>query len=952
MSPQILIVDDSLTVRMDLEDAFVEAGYSVVLCPDLESARQCLKQRSIALAVLDVLLPDGDGVDLLREIRGTPSMATLPVLLLSTEAEVRDRVRGLVGGANGYIGKPYDRRTVIDRARELLRPRLDSSQGRSTPLILVIEDSLTFRELLHAALETTGYAVYSAETGEDGLRLAAQLRPDAILVDGQLPGIDGITVLHRLRSDIALRHIPCLLLTATSDKEYELQALEAGADDFVSKDEDIEVVLSRLTAILRSAAAPAVLDSNLMLVGTKRILAVDDSPTFLDAISEELQSDNFQVVVARSGEEALQTLSFEVVDCVLLDLMMPGLSGEETCRRIKTTPELRDIPVLMLTAHRDQEAVLSCLKAGADDYIPKAAEFDVLKGRIRAQLRRKQYEGENRLIQEVIETVRKSEARFRCAFEYTNVATVLTNIDNQIIRVNHAFADLFNYSADEMAGLSMTELTHADDVAESQRNREALLSGEASHFQTEIRYLPREGPQFWSLTNVSLVRTSDGVPLQYVAQVQDISERKQAEEANRRYNERLKILHQIDRALIAGEGPTEIAVAALPILRSLLGVRRAIVSIFHEATGDVEWLAGAGPHRVRAGHGDHYSIEYMGDIEALKRGESQLINVNDLPAGPEVDSLIASGVRSYTVVPMIVNGELIGALSFGGVSEWLSSEQLGIAREVGTQFAISISQARMKLALQAKHEELREVSQQLWQTAKLATMGELAASIAHELNNPLGTISLGIEDLLAQAPPDSAGYRELKVMEQETERMATLVANLLQFSRTGHQQVSTVNITEEIDKTMELSSFFLRKRKVVVVRDHDDDLPFILGDRQKLRQVFLNLMVNASDAMPDGGTLTIRAHAGSVLEGKPAILLEFADTGIGIPPEHQAKVMEPFFTTKPEGQGTGLGLAICRRVVQEHYGTIRVVSEVGVGTTFQIILPVKNGTNGEHLDSD
>jgi two-component system, NtrC family, sensor kinase len=388
MNPQVLIVDDSLTVRKDLEDAFSEAGFHAILCADLAGARRALKQEPIVLAVLDVLLPDGDGLDLLREIRANSDTANMPVLLLSTEADVRDRVRGLVGGADGYLGKPYDRHHVINRARELLRQRPPRLGTGPAPVILVIEDSLTFRQELCSALEASGYAVCSAETGEDGLRLAAQLQPHAVVVDGHLPGIDGATVIHRLRSDTALRHISCLMLTASMDKEYELRALDAGADSYVRKEEGSEVILSRLATVLRSAVLPTVLERQISPVSPKRILAVDDSPTFLNAVTQELEREDYDVIQAQSGEEALRMLAAEPVDCILLDLVMPGMTGEEACRRIKSIPRCRDIPVMILTAHKDQEALLSCLRAGADDYIPKAVEFDVLKGRVRAQLRR------------------------------------------------------------------------------------------------------------------------------------------------------------------------------------------------------------------------------------------------------------------------------------------------------------------------------------------------------------------------------------------------------------------------------------------------------------------------------------------------------------------------------------------------------------------------------------
>ena len=247
---------------------------------------------------------------------------------------------------------------------------------------------------------------------------------------------------------------------------------------------------------------------------------------------------------------------------------------------------------------------------------------------------------------------------------------------------------------------------------------------------------------------------------------------------------------------------------------------------------------------------------------------------------------------------------------------------------------------RAEQALRAKDEELRVMSAQLWQAAKLATMGELAASIAHELNNPLATVTLRIESLLAQATVDTPQWRALAVVEQEVERMGQLVANLLQFSHRGQPQLSLLDVREEIDNTLALIHYHLRNHRIIVVRQFAPEVPELHADRQQLRQVFLNLLTNASDAMPQGGTLTLGVTAGVLEPGSPGVVIEFTDTGIGIDPEDMPKVLEPFFTTKAEGKGTGLGLAICRRVVQEHQGTLALTSTVGVGTTVHIVLPV------------
>jgi signal transduction histidine kinase len=250
--------------------------------------------------------------------------------------------------------------------------------------------------------------------------------------------------------------------------------------------------------------------------------------------------------------------------------------------------------------------------------------------------------------------------------------------------------------------------------------------------------------------------------------------------------------------------------------------------------------------------------------------------------------------------------------------------------------------------LKKKEEEIKIMSQQLWQSEKLATMGELSASIAHELNNPLTTISLRIEQLMMNAPPDAPDRHELEIIEQEVERMANLVSNLLQFSRRSQAQISTVDVCEEIDRTLDLIHYHLRKCQVEIIRDFGAGIPPVHADRQQLRQLFLNLFNNAGDAMPQGGRLTIRVKG---VADSQSVSIEISDTGVGIPQEMLSQVMEPFYTTKPEGKGTGLGLAICKRIVNDHEGVMEIASE-GIpvkGTTVCITLPVSNGRNVQYM---
>jgi two-component system NtrC family sensor kinase len=270
--------------------------------------------------------------------------------------------------------------------------------GPTLPTILVIDDSDTFRGALREAIQSAGYAVQDAVNGEEGLRRAATIRPAAIIVDGVMPGIDGATVIRRVRLDAVLRRTPCLLLTAADETGAELRALDSGADAFVRKEADLSVILARLAAVLRTAQPEP--RETAALLEPKRVLVVDDSETYLNVIASMLRDEGYDVVTARSGEQGLEMLAVQAVDCVLLDLVMPGIGGKDTCRRIREFPSVRDVPVIIVTSTENREAMLESLGIGADDYIAKSNDFDVLKARVHAQIRRKQFEDENRRIRE------------------------------------------------------------------------------------------------------------------------------------------------------------------------------------------------------------------------------------------------------------------------------------------------------------------------------------------------------------------------------------------------------------------------------------------------------------------------------------------------------------------------------------------------------------------------
>jgi signal transduction histidine kinase len=224
---------------------------------------------------------------------------------------------------------------------------------------------------------------------------------------------------------------------------------------------------------------------------------------------------------------------------------------------------------------------------------------------------------------------------------------------------------------------------------------------------------------------------------------------------------------------------------------------------------------------------------------------------------------------------------------------------------------------------------------QLVQTEKLTSLGLLAAGVAHEVNTPLAVISNYIQMLAKQIPPDDPTQKTIERIVKQTFRASEIVNNLLNFSRTGGAESIEVDLNSVLEETLVLVQHPFKTARVNVVKSYTEQLPPVLGSTTRLQQVFLNLFMNARDAMPGGGMLEVRttAHNGSVE-------IEVTDTGAGIPPEHLHRIFDPFFTTKPSGRGTGLGLSVSYGIIKEHAGKVDVRSTPGKGTSFRLEFPV------------
>lgn len=493
--------------------------------------------------------------------------------------------------------------------------------------------------------------------------------------------------------------------------------------------------------------------------------------------------------------------------------------------------------------------------------------------------------------------LRASETLFGAAFEDTHVAMVLLDLDHRFVRVNSAFTRLFGYSQDEMLKLGMPDITHPDDLAESFARREALLRGDP-HFVQQKRYRHRDGRVLWCVTNVSLVRDSGGRPLVYVGQVQDVTAQKQAESELRASEGRFRAFFDATTAAMVEISPDGRCLRANAAFHRMFGY--APEELPDLTVADVlypEDRAAVLSQYERVGAGQ--TTAYEADRRYRRKDGS--------PLWARV-SVVAA--RDETGRPPLVTAVVIDMT------------------------------------------ERKKLEEQFRQAQKMEAVGRLAGGVAHDFNNLLTVINGYGQVLLDQLPPGEPAREMVQEMTGAGERASGLTAQLLAFSRKTVVEPKVLDLNEIVSQSARLLQRVIGEN-IALATALDPGLDRVKVDPTQVEQVILNLAVNAKDAMPAGGKLTIETHGMRLREEDAALYpdlppgryvqLAVSDTGTGMTEEVKSRLFEPFFTTKEPGKGTGLGLAVVHGAVKQSGGRVDAYSELGIGTTFKILLPAVVG---------
>ncbi len=325
--------------------------------------------------------------------------------------------------------------------------------------------------------------------------------------------------------------------------------------------------------------------------------------------------------------------------------------------------------------------------------------------------------------------------------------------------------------------------------------------------------------------------------------------------------------------------------------------------------------------------------------EVLQLTIRDITHPEDLPRTRELFEGLVAGGPKFTTEKRYVRPD--------GSHVWVnSSVSLIDGESAKPSFVVLVAhditlRKRSEEHLREREEKLRqdaqELEQQLIASGRLVSLGELTASMAHEFNNPLGIVLGFTQDLLGEMDASDPNYKFLQIIDDEAKRCEKIVQDLLEFARPRSADFVRTDVNEVIKKTLDMVSSRLFKQKVEAIAQTAADLPPIHADPQQLQQVLANLCLNALDAMPDGGKLTVKAE----MEVPGRLTVTVADTGFGIDADTMQKIFQPFFTAKKR-KGLGLGLPVCERIIKAHGGSIEVNSIPKQGTTFKIHLPTKS----------
>jgi two-component system NtrC family sensor kinase len=487
--------------------------------------------------------------------------------------------------------------------------------------------------------------------------------------------------------------------------------------------------------------------------------------------------------------------------------------------------------------------------------------------------------------------LKESEEKFRNLFERVRHGLFISSKEGKFIDCNQALLEMVGYeNKEEFLNIDIAKDLYVNP--EDRRKFQRLTEAQGFVKDLEVEFKKRTGEKITVLLTAHVKRDEKERVIGYEGLNIDISERKRMERELKEANE---FLTNLIESSVDGIIVTDM---------------KGNILIFNKGA---ENILG-------------YNAEEV-------VGQMNIQSIYPPGVGKEVMEKLKSpdygGVGKLTSFP-IAHLRKDGELLEGDLSASLIYDESG--KEIASVGIFKDLRERLRI-----ERELREMQQALLQSEKLAAMGRLTSQIAHELNNPIYGIMNTLELLKTEIPPESKRRRILELSLSEIQRLAEMLRNMLSFSKPEEEKRRPVKINELVEGILLVMERQMRESNIKVETYFDETLPEVMASTNQMRQVMLNLLKNAKEAMPKGGNLTVRTS-----REDHKVVVAIQDTGVGIPEELRDKIFEAFFTTKQKVKGVGLGLSVCYGIIKDHGGEIRVESEVDKGTTFTILLPMSS----------
>ena len=541
--------------------------------------------------------------------------------------------------------------------------------------------------------------------------------------------------------------------------------------------------------------------------------------------------------------------------------------------------------------------------------------------------------------------LKKSEKKYRTIFEFSRDAIVLTDLKGRIIEINQAGIKILGYkNKDELQTLKTAGDLFADPQKLTEFQNRMSLSGFVKDF--EARLLGRQGRIFDALVTSSVTADDQGCNVGLVVIIRDIDKIKLTAQRIEKQNARLATLNAISITVSSSLDLKEILNKSIEKILNILISKSIRIYLLDETKTKLILTAHQGLSKKFIAM-DYIKNRKFGDGllgQTILTGQTSIADNVIRSSDPYMEALNQEGLKSTIYIPLSSQGKMVGVMCVSSYSRVQYSDELvEFLSAIGRQIGMAIQNANLYKGMQNAYQELKDAQEQVIRSEKLASLGKLAATIAHEINNPLAAVLTYSRLLMKLMQRKLFGSerledikRYLETIERETSRCGEIVKNLLDFSRQTNISVRTHQIEDIINRAIALLKHELEINNIQLVKNIDPDIPMIKCDFKQIQQVLLNLMSNAAEAMPHGGVLNITARP---VPERNHIEVVISDTGEGILPRDQENIFEPFFTTKEEGKGVGLGLSVVYGIITKHQGTIRVVTQPDQGCSFYVELP-------------